>query len=52
MCTVVNDGGKCEATAKAASVETVIACSAPDWGQGIHPHVLYANVDLGRPVEV
>ena len=30
------------ATAKAAGVPTVIACSAPYQGAGIHPHVLYA----------
>jgi sulfopropanediol 3-dehydrogenase len=30
------------ATAKAAGVPTVIACSAPYKGEGIHPHVLYA----------
>ena len=30
------------ATAKAAGVSTVIACSTPYQGQGIHPHVLYA----------
>jgi sulfopropanediol 3-dehydrogenase len=30
------------ATARAAGVKTVIACSAPYRGQGIHPHVLYA----------
>jgi sulfopropanediol 3-dehydrogenase len=30
------------ATAKAAGVPTVIACSAPYRGAGIHPHVLYA----------
>ena len=30
------------ATAKAASVPTVIACSTPFQGQGIHPQVLYA----------
>jgi sulfopropanediol 3-dehydrogenase len=30
------------ATAKAAGVPTVIACSAPYRGEGIHPHVLYA----------
>lgn len=30
------------ATAKAAGVPTVIACSTPFQGQGIHPHVLYA----------
>ena len=30
------------ATAKAAGVPTVIACSTPYQGEGIHPHVLYA----------
>lgn len=30
------------ATAKAAGVPNVIACSTPFQGQGIHPHVLYA----------
>lgn len=30
------------ATAKAAGVKTVVACSSPFRGQGIHPHVLYA----------
>ena len=30
------------ATARAAGVKTIIACSAPYRGQGIHPHVLYA----------
>src|SRR5215218_372958 len=30
------------ATAKAAGVETVVACSAPYEAQGIHPYVLYA----------
>jgi sulfopropanediol 3-dehydrogenase len=30
------------ATARAAGVKTIIACSAPYKGQGIHPHVLYA----------
>ncbi len=30
------------ATAKAAGVPMVIACSTPFQGQGIHPHVLYA----------
>jgi sulfopropanediol 3-dehydrogenase len=30
------------ATAKAAGVPTVIACSTPYKGQGIHPYVLYA----------
>src|SRR3970040_2502281 len=30
------------ATAKAAGVPTVIACSTPYQGQGVHPQVLYA----------
>ena len=30
------------ATAKAAGVPTVIACSTPYRGEGVHPHVLYA----------
>ena len=30
------------ATAKAAGVPTVVACSTPYRGEGIHPHVLYA----------
>jgi sulfopropanediol 3-dehydrogenase len=30
------------ATAKAAGVETVVACSTPFQGAGIHPYVLYA----------
>src|SRR5580658_1500584 len=30
------------ATAKAAGVKTVVACSTPYDGQGIHPYVLYA----------
>jgi sulfopropanediol 3-dehydrogenase len=29
-------------TARAAGVKTIIACSAPYKGKGIHPHVLYA----------
>ena len=32
----------CVATAKAAGVKTVVACSAPFQGQGMHPYVLYA----------
>ena len=35
------------ATAKAAGVETVVACSAPYEAQGIHPYVLYA-MKVGR----
>ena len=38
------------ATAKAAGVKTVIACSAPFKGQGIHPHVLYAMSVAGADV--
>ena len=35
------------ATAKAAGVGTVIACSAPYKGEGIHPYVLYAMKSAG-----
>jgi len=38
------------ATAKAAGVRTVVACSAPFKGQGIHPHVLYAMQAAGADV--
>jgi sulfopropanediol 3-dehydrogenase len=38
------------ATAKAAGVRTVVACSAPFKGQGIHPHVLYAMTVAGADV--
>lgn len=38
------------ATAKAAGVKTVIACSAPYKGQGIHPHVLYSMQIAGADV--
>ena len=38
------------ATAKAAGVPTVIACSTPYRGQGIHPHVLYAMKVAGADV--
>jgi sulfopropanediol 3-dehydrogenase len=38
------------ATAKAAGVKTVVACSAPYKGQGIHPHVLYAMTVAGADV--
>ncbi len=38
------------ATAKAAGVKTVIACSAPFKGEGIHPHVLYAMTVAGADV--
>jgi sulfopropanediol 3-dehydrogenase len=35
------------ATAKAAGVRTVVACSTPYRGEGIHPHVLYAMKHAG-----
>ncbi len=38
------------ATAKAAGVGTVIACSAPYRGGPIHPHVLYAMKEAGADV--
>lgn len=38
------------ATAKAAGVTTVIACSAPYKGTGIHPHVLYAMDVAGADI--
>lgn len=38
------------ATAKAAGVRTVIACSAPYKGEGIHPYVLYAMQVAGADV--
>lgn len=38
------------ATAKAAGVPTVIACSTPFRGSGIHPHVLYAMKAAGADV--
>ncbi|MWL89975.1 histidinol dehydrogenase [Cupriavidus sp. SW-Y-13] len=38
------------ATAKAAGVKTVVACSSPFRGQGIHPHVLYAFQAAGADV--
>ena len=38
------------ATAKAAGVPTVIACSTPYKEQGIHPHVLYAMKVAGADV--
>jgi sulfopropanediol 3-dehydrogenase len=38
------------ATAKAAGVKTVIACSAPYRGEGIHPFVLYAMKTAGADV--
>lgn len=38
------------ATAKAAGVGTVVACSSPFRGQGLHPHVLYAFQAAGADV--
>ena len=38
------------ATAKAAGVPTVIACSTPYQGEGIHPYVLYAMKVAGADV--
>jgi sulfopropanediol 3-dehydrogenase len=38
------------ATAKAAGVPTVIACSTPYRGEGVHPHVLYAMQVAGADV--
>ena len=38
------------ATAKAAGVKTVIACSTPFMGKGIHPHVLYAMKVAGADI--
>src|SRR6476659_705794 len=38
------------ATAKAAGVPTVVVCSTPYQGQGIHPHVLYAMKVAGADV--
>jgi sulfopropanediol 3-dehydrogenase len=38
------------ATAKAAGVKTVIACSAPYKGTGIHPHVLHAMQVAGADI--
>ncbi|KRE24422.1 histidinol dehydrogenase [Bosea sp. Root483D1] len=38
------------ATAKAAGVKTVVACSAPYRGDNIHPHVLYAMTIAGADV--
>jgi sulfopropanediol 3-dehydrogenase len=38
------------ATAKAAGVKTVIGCSTPFKGDGIHPHVLYAMQVAGADV--
>jgi sulfopropanediol 3-dehydrogenase len=38
------------ATAKAAGVQTVVACSTPYKGRGIHPYVLYAMKIAGADV--
>lgn len=38
------------ATAKAAGVKTVIACSTPFRGQGIHPYVLHAMTVAGADI--
>ena len=38
------------ATAKAAGVPTVVACSTPYQGEGIHPYVLYAMKVAGADV--
>jgi sulfopropanediol 3-dehydrogenase len=38
------------ATAKTAGVPTVVACSTPYKGEGIHPHVLYAMKVAGADV--
>lgn len=38
------------ATAKAAGVKTVIACSSPFRGEGIHPYVLYAFQAAGADI--
>jgi sulfopropanediol 3-dehydrogenase len=38
------------ATARAAGVKTVIACSAPYRSKGIHPHVLYAMTVAGADI--
>ena len=38
------------ATARAAGVKTIIACSAPYKGQCIHPHVLYAMKVAGADI--
>src|SRR4051794_4764003 len=38
------------ATAKAAGVRTVVACSTPYRGEGIHPHVLYAMKVAGADI--
>ncbi len=38
------------ATARAAGVKTIVACSAPYRGEGIHPFVLYAMYRAGADV--
>ncbi len=38
------------ATAKAAGVKTIVACSSPFRGGGMHPHVLYAFQAAGADV--
>ena len=38
------------ATARAAGVKTIIACSAPYRARGIHPHVLYAMKVAGADI--
>jgi sulfopropanediol 3-dehydrogenase len=38
------------ATARAAGVKTIVACSAPYKGLGIHPHVLYAMQVAGADI--
>ena len=38
------------ATAKAAGVKNIIACSSPFRGGGIHPYVLYAFKAAGADV--
>jgi len=38
------------ATAKAAGVPTVVACSTPYQGEGVHPHVLYAMKVAGADI--
>ena len=38
------------ATAKAAGVGTVVACSTPYRGEGIHPYVLYAMKEAGADI--
>jgi sulfopropanediol 3-dehydrogenase len=38
------------ATAKVAGVPTVIACSTPHRGEGVHPHVLYAMKVAGADI--